>query len=1045
MTASDELLLEVTLRRDQQRPWRLRVFQGFPVDFAAAHPLPGFEDADFPVTEWLDEQSTHRTIQAVKSLLAERRYGPVRLCYDPVLLYAADDRDRRRVTYLGRLPLEEVFARRFGVSLVRHPLDGSGALATPYAQEVAVPGKLKVLLLYANPGPQRFTHNGPLPHLPHLKDHFLALRQALTGLEHQQIVFFETLTNERGDLTAAQIEERVKAFNPQVLLYLGHGYSGSNIGNDLFKFGNGLFWGDRPEEKLPYRALRQTLAGMKTSGNDPALRLLMLIACYSATAGPQIQTPGAEEGEATRAVQVPAVVAMNGEYPADAVTAFGAGFFGALCERRSVEECFHAALDALRADFAPQRVHELPRLWLTAAHSRLFPSPEESALGLYQEQVKGVFGHVPLHNRNTTVPLNDLYVERVVVERAEQRPPGSGVAPMTPTAGYGAAPSEKQVQEKVRELRQELERHHRVLLSADAFTGKSTLCQDLILNADGQEPFSLPILIRFSDFAASRKGGRQRSLRAYLQEDHAGFLGLDRLSVLMGTGETAREIPLGEWLYLQWEAGKALLIVDGLDEVFDDARRTNALAAIPRTWAKEQQPRVLFTSRPFGNLLVPDAFVLHLKEFDKDAQIRECVGNCERLLAGFGSRLPDETQVTRFLAALGEDARRKDLARRPGHLVLMYVQFRATGMMALFEEDLMAWVAQERFQVTDTDRAEPRLSPNESDDRQQIMEAVCFHMLFCRKATTLPRAEVLALVHSAKIDTQFADVPQTFILNDLVRNSGFLRETETRDGQNAIALESVPWLQFFAAGYLARKFDAPRLNNKGEMLALALQNWVSGSSFTCSICATPLPDFAHFLWRREWRDVVLLLAGQMEDATPLLERIQQEPKDMHHQMLSLSGHVLRRAARVDPGLARRICEQLKQGVFSVETASCEAVTRCLGRSKHDANLAPFRVFLQANLKKRIVGRDAAEALGKIGDASAVQALLEQLKDREVGWYWRRSVAEALGKIGDTSVVPALLEQLKDLNLHGSVVRALGTLGERCNFRVLSSGQVEDLP
>jgi hypothetical protein len=54
---------------------------------------------------------------------------------------------------------------------------------------------------------------------------------------------------------------------------------------------------------------------------------------------------------------------------------------------------------------------------------------------------------------------------------------------------------------------------------------------------------------------------------------------------------------------------------------------------------------------------------------------------------------------------------------------------------------------------------------------------------------------------------------------------------------------------------------------------------------------------------------------------------------------------------------------------------------------------------------------AVEALGKIGNASAVPVLIKALED--VNWYVRYHAAEALGKIGDHSAVPALIAELKD--------------------------------
>lgn len=81
--------------------------------------------------------------------------------------------------------------------------------------------------------------------------------------------------------------------------------------------------------------------------------------------------------------------------------------------------------------------------------------------------------------------------------------------------------------------------------------------------------------------------------------------------------------------------------------------------------------------------------------------------------------------------------------------------------------------------------------------------------------------------------------------------------------------------------------------------------------------------------------------------------------------------------------------------------------------------------------------EAAEALGKIKDAKAVDSLIRALKDDEDGVV-RMSVAEALGKtiealgkIGDARAVQPLLRALKDedQNIQCKAAEALGKIGD----------------
>jgi len=75
-----------------------------------------------------------------------------------------------------------------------------------------------------------------------------------------------------------------------------------------------------------------------------------------------------------------------------------------------------------------------------------------------------------------------------------------------------------------------------------------------------------------------------------------------------------------------------------------------------------------------------------------------------------------------------------------------------------------------------------------------------------------------------------------------------------------------------------------------------------------------------------------------------------------------------------------------------------------------------------------VRRQAAKALGEIGDARGITPLTEALKDEE--WEVRRQAAEVLGKIGDWPVVEPLIETLKDgeWSVREETARALGNIG-----------------
>ena len=76
-----------------------------------------------------------------------------------------------------------------------------------------------------------------------------------------------------------------------------------------------------------------------------------------------------------------------------------------------------------------------------------------------------------------------------------------------------------------------------------------------------------------------------------------------------------------------------------------------------------------------------------------------------------------------------------------------------------------------------------------------------------------------------------------------------------------------------------------------------------------------------------------------------------------------------------------------------------------------------------------VRRHAAGALGKIGDARAVEPLIGVLSDDDENVRWR--AAEALGKIGDKRAVEPLIGVLGDEDeyVRSSAAEALGVIGD----------------
>ncbi|MBT0768271.1 DUF4062 domain-containing protein [Kineosporia sp. J2-2] len=180
-----------------------------------------------------------------------------------------------------------------------------------------------------------------------------------------------------------------------------------------------------------------------------------------------------------------------------------------------------------------------------------------------------------------------------------------------------------------------------LVVLGDPGAGKSTLARMLVL--DLITPGSpwipslaghLPVLVELREYAAARARG-QRSVLDFIEEKADSGLGLTR-SVLEG--------------YLRAE-GPALVVFDGLDEVFEPAERAEITRQIAGFAERHPSARVLVTSRTWGyerRRLAAAGFAHHtLQDLER--------GQIEQFLTGWYQRV------------LGE--RPQEAAHRRDHLI----------------------------------------------------------------------------------------------------------------------------------------------------------------------------------------------------------------------------------------------------------------------------------------------------------------------------------------------------------------------------------------
>ncbi len=213
------------------------------------------------------------------------------------------------------------------------------------------------------------------------------------------------------------------------------------------------------------------------------------------------------------------------------------------------------------------------------------------------------------------------------------------------------------------------------------------------------------------------------------------------------------------------------------------------------------------------------------------------------------------------------------------------------------------------------------------------------------------------------------------------------------DSQWSFAHRSI--LEFLAARYLSRQ-----------------PNWLDEIS-------------QHFWFQPEWVEVLTFLAGLVDNADPLVERLEQEADDIFGSMLYLQARVVG-FGRVSETVAQRVAERAVERYLRAPIPEKYSlpVLHALGR-----HAVPNLVQAMQNGELQRVRSKACEALGKIGDPRTIPHLVQALQDWDRGV--REEACKALGAIGDPQAIPHLIQALQDREWRvcHAACAALGAIGD----------------
>jgi hypothetical protein len=545
-----------------------------------------------------------------------------------------------------------------------------------------------------------------------------------------------------------------------------------------------------------------------------------------------------------------------------------------------------------------------------------------------------------------------------------------------------------------------LSRFGRIVVLGDPGAGKTTMLRYLTFRAAREEigpAISLPIYVELRDF---------------IDSGHADLLiyAADELAQRYGFPDAKP--------YLEQELadGRAVLLLDGLDEVLGGDNEEAASAAYLKVAAEADRLATLYPAAPIALTCrkagwrggMPQFTTLEVLDFDW-SEIEKFIGNW------FAD---NSVKATGLRDKLSANLRMQTLAANPLLLSLIAIVYERDLELPERRAELYNRCVEVLLKDWDAHREIKRFSRFTTDRKRDLLEEVAwtFHRAGRRY---FPAGELLAIIREflPTIDIEASNAEA--ILDEIVAQYGLLK------------VQAHGWYGFLHLT-LQEYFAAVAANERG-LTAVA-----------------EVTRFRHDPW---WEEVILLLAGRMADASPLLlgllgrDADAPEPPttealaardDLFRGDLLMAGRCLATRPRVrKQWLRNRLMSELMRLLLESPYAVVyERAARTLADIGGEGNQEAL-LGLVADTTIGVGRRsEVIRALGDAGDDDVAPKLFAMFQ--RIGWdqgFISSEIAEALAKLRFSKAAPAVMRHLEagDVDEYSalfSLTNALGAFGDR---------------